>query len=72
VRCHEPRNAPCAVVVEKPAVVPGELASVVFTGWAHGNQEPNGTYVFKFTVHGTVNGNPVTVTASSRPIEMTD
>lgn len=70
VRCPAPASDPC--VIEKPAVVPGEVAEVVFAGWGHGANEPNGTYVFKFTVHGTLNGNPVSVTANSRPIEMTD
>lgn len=58
--------------VRNPAVVPGEITSVVYAGWVHGDTEPNGWYVFKFTVHGTLNGTPVDLTASSRPILMTD
>jgi hypothetical protein len=61
---------PCNVVGD-PAVIPGENTVVVFDGWSHGVGEPNGTYVFKFTVHGTLNGTPVDLTASSPPISMT-
>lgn len=70
VRCQGAPAIPC--VVENPAVVPGEVAEVVFAGWTHGDEEPNGRYVFKFAVHGTLNGSPVVVRANSRPIEMTD
>jgi hypothetical protein len=70
VRCQGAPEIPC--VVENPAVVPGEVAEVVFAGWVHGADEPNGRYVFKFAVHGTLNGSPVVVRANSRPIEMTD
>jgi hypothetical protein len=65
-----PEGPPCNVV-GSPAVLPGEEAAVFYTGWAHGNTEPNGTYVFKFTVHGTLNGTPVDLRASSPPIVMT-
>jgi hypothetical protein len=65
-----PEGPPCTVL-GSPAVVPGEEAAVFYTGWAHGNAEPNGTYVFKFTVHGTLNGTPVDLSASSPPIVMT-
>jgi transposase len=34
----------------------GENTSILYTGWAHWNAEPNGTYVFRFTIHGTLNG----------------
>jgi hypothetical protein len=66
-----PGSDPCNLV-GSPAVIAGEITSVVFTGWVHGDAEPNGRYVFKYTVHGTLNGTPVSLTASSRPIEMTD
>ena len=66
-----PGEGPPCTVVGSPAVLPGEEASVFYVGWAHGNAEPNGTYVFKFTVHGTLNGTPVNLTASSPPIVMT-
>ncbi|HET8820064.1 MAG TPA: hypothetical protein VFM57_00830 [Thermoleophilaceae bacterium] len=65
-----PEGPPCTAV-GSPAVLPREVASVFYTGWAHGNTEPNGTYVFKFTIEGTLNGTPVTLTANSRPIVMT-
>jgi hypothetical protein len=58
-------------VGSNPAVLPGEEASVFWTGWGHGDAEPNGTYIFKFTIHGTLNGTPVTLTASAPPIVMT-
>jgi len=61
---------PCNVV-GSPAVLPGENTVVLYAGWAHGNTEPNGWYVFKYTIHGTLNGNPVDLTASSPPIKMT-
>jgi hypothetical protein len=65
-----PEGPPCTVI-GSPAVIPGEEAAVFWVGWAHGNAEPNGTYVFKFTVHGTLNGTPVDLRASSPPIVMT-
>jgi hypothetical protein len=61
---------PCGVV-GSPAVLPGENTAVLYTGWTHANTEPNGTYVFKFTVHGTLNGAPVDLHATSPPIVMT-
>jgi hypothetical protein len=65
-----PEGPPCAVV-GSPAVIPGEEAAVHFFGWIHGTGEANGTYLFTFTVHGTLNGTAVTLRASSRPIVMT-
>jgi hypothetical protein len=62
---------PCSEVVS-PAILPGENTAVFYTGWTHAVGEPNGTYVFRYTVHGTLNGAPVDLTASSPPIEMTD
>ncbi|HEX3454741.1 MAG TPA: hypothetical protein VHS03_08955 [Gaiellaceae bacterium] len=64
-------HTPCDVV-GGPAVIPGEDTVVLYAGWAHGVTEPNGVYVFKFTVHGTLNGTPVDLTATSPPIRMTD
>ncbi len=58
--------------IHNPAVVPGEIASVLYTGWSHAVGEPNGTYVFRYTIHGTLNGAPVDLTASTPPISMTD
>lgn len=66
-----PGSDPCNIV-GNPAVIPGEITSVVFTGWTHTDGEPNGTHVFKYVVHGTLNGTPVDLTAFSRPIVMTD
>jgi len=66
-----PGVRPCNVV-SSPAILPGENTAVLFGGWFHGDQEPNGTYVFRFTVHGTLNGAPVDLTASSPSILMTD
>jgi hypothetical protein len=71
VTCAPGVPPPCGVV-GNPAVVPGENTAVVYVGWAHGDGEPNGTYVFRYTVHGTLNGDPVDLTASSPPIQMTD
>jgi hypothetical protein len=65
-----PGGPPCANV-SNPAVLPGEETSVFWTGCFHGNTEPNGTYVFKFTIHGTLDANPVTLTAGTPPIVMT-
>lgn len=65
-----PDSSPCNVV-GSPAVLPGEKAAVFYTGWAHGGAEPNGTYVFKYTIHGMLNGAPVDLSASSPPIQMT-
>jgi hypothetical protein len=67
-----PGAGPPCTEIGRPAVLPGERTAVFYTGWAHGDEEPNGLYVFRFTVHGTVNGEPVDLTASSPPIRMTD
>jgi hypothetical protein len=66
-----PDTSPCTGI-GKPAVVPGEQAAVLFAGWGHASGEPNGKYVFRYTVHGTLNGKPVDVSGSSVPIKMTD
>ena len=71
VRC-DPGTPPPCTSVGQPAVIPGENTAVLFPGWVHGPDEPNGTYVFRYTVHGTQNGAPVDLTASSPPIQMTD
>jgi hypothetical protein len=42
-----------------------------FDGWFHASFEPTGSYVFRFTLHGMLNGAPVELTASSKPIQMT-
>ena len=62
---------PCNKVTS-PAIMPGERTAIFWTGWGHGDQEPNGLYVFRYTLHGTLNGSPVDVTGSSPPIRMTN
>lgn len=57
--------------IHSPAVIPGENTSILYTGWAHQADEPSGTYVFRFTIHGKLNGNPLDITATSAPIQMT-
>ena len=64
-------GSPPCTDVRNPAVVPGEDTAAFITGWIHGSAEPNGIYVFTFTIHGTLNGNAVDLTASSTPIRMT-
>jgi hypothetical protein len=59
-------------VIGKPAVIPGENTAVLFPGWDHGADKPDGTYVFRYTVHGMFNGTPVDLTATTPPIEMVD
>jgi hypothetical protein len=66
-----PAGPPCNGV-RSPAVLPGEKTSVLYTGWGHAAGEPNGKYVFRFTVHGTIDGVPVDLTTSTPPIKMTD
>jgi hypothetical protein len=74
---HWPATVTCPAtgecnVVTNPAIVPGEDTAAVYTGWIHAVGEPNGVYVFRYTVHGTLNGDPVDLSASSPPIVMTD
>jgi hypothetical protein len=66
-----PSGPPCDVV-GSPAVDPGENTTILHTNWFHANNEPNGAYVFKFTVHGTLNGTSVDLQANSPTISMTD
>jgi hypothetical protein len=70
VTCGQPPTVPCNVVTS-PAILSGEQTSIFFPGWIHVSNEPNGAYVFSYTVHGTLNGTPVNLTASSPPIQMT-
>jgi hypothetical protein len=64
-------HTPCDVVGD-PAVMPGENVAVLYATWLHGSSEPNGAYVFAFTIHGTFHGTPVDLHASSPAIRMTD
>jgi hypothetical protein len=68
----DPGTPPPCTVIGKPAVIPGENTAVLYPGWIHGAGEPNGTYVFRYTVHGTLNGVPTDLTATTPPIEMVD
>jgi hypothetical protein len=67
----ESAACPGCTTLGKPAVLPLEDAVVFYVGWNHGDGEPDGTYVFRWTIHGTLNGAPVDLTASSPPIVMT-
>jgi hypothetical protein len=52
-------------------VLPRENTAVLYVGWIHGSGELNGKHVFQFTVHGTLNGTPVDLTARGPAIQMT-
>ena len=56
-------------VVGKPAIIPGENTVAVFFGQPLGYGP--GTYVFKYTLHGTLNGIPVDLSATSPKITAT-
>lgn len=71
VNCPPPPSGDPCNLVTSPAVVPGEVTSVLYAGWVHGDEEPDGRYVFKYTVRGTLEGMPVELRASSQPIKMT-
>ena len=71
VTCAPGTPPPCTEIGE-PAVIAGENTVVFYPGFTHGDGEPNGTYVFRYTMHGTLNGTPVDLTASSPPIQMTE
>ena len=70
VRCDFTNLSACHVV-GSPAVLPGENVAPLYYSWAHGFDEPDGVYVFSFTIHGTVNGVPTDITANTPPIVMT-
>lgn len=71
VTCPPGTQPPCTAI-GSPAVIAGENTVIFYPIWSHGSGEPNGTYVFRYTVHGTFNGVPSDLTASSPPIEMVD
>jgi hypothetical protein len=54
--------------VGKPAIIPGENTVAVFFGQPF---DGPGTYVFKYTLHGTLNGSPVDLSANSPRITAT-
>jgi hypothetical protein len=72
VTCGDPVTVPCNTVIS-PAVLPGEDVAVFVEGWFHTTDpsDPNGLLVVTFTVHGTLNGTPVDLTASAPPIQET-
>jgi hypothetical protein len=65
-----PDTGPPCNIVGSPAVLPGESLYIFYLGWIHGADEPNGMYVVTFTLHGTVNGNSLVLTAKTSPIWM--
>lgn len=74
VTCPDSPTDPCNIV-GNPAILPGEKTVAYWERWTHGPPgpgEPNGTYVFRFTIHGTLDGAPVDLTADSPQITMTD
>lgn len=71
VTCGTPPAPPPCTTVLNPAVLPGENTIGFYDGFAHGSDEPTGSYVFQFTLQGTLNGAPVDVSASSKSIQMT-
>lgn len=64
-------GGPPCTDVQDPAVVPGEDTAAFFVGWSHDTTDPTGTWVFTYTIHGTLNGTPIDLTASSPPVQMT-
>jgi hypothetical protein len=71
VTCPDSPSDPCNVV-GSPAILPGEKTVALWERWTHASGEPNGAYVFRFTIHGTLDGAPVDLTADSPSILMTD
>ena len=61
---------PCSDI-RNPAVIPGEDTTAFYIGRIQNGPGPTGTFVFKYTIHGTVNGIPIDLTASSPPIQLT-
>jgi hypothetical protein len=66
-----PPSPPPCTDIQNPAVLPGENTIGFYAGWSHDPTDRNGTFVFTYTIHGTLNGNPVDLTASSPAIQMT-
>jgi hypothetical protein len=64
-------GAPPCTDVQNPAIIPGENTVAFYSGWIHDATDATGTLVFKYTIHGTLNGIPIDLTASSPPIQMT-
>lgn len=62
---------PCNVV-KSPAVLAGENNVILYAGWTHVDDEADGRHLFRFTVRGTLDGEPVSVVATAPAITMTD
>jgi ABC-type branched-subunit amino acid transport system substrate-binding protein len=61
-------SPPCADV-QNPAVIPGENTVALYVGWIHDTTDPIGTWIFTYTIHGTLNGNPVDLTVKAPSIK---
>jgi hypothetical protein len=70
VTCGTPAPDPCTNL-QAPAVIPGENVAILYFGWSHGTGEPDGNYVFEFTIHGSLNGESVDLVTRSKSIAMT-
>ncbi|HEX2292989.1 MAG TPA: hypothetical protein VHH55_06730 [Gaiellaceae bacterium] len=74
---HWPATATCGApgepcnLIGPPAILAGENTVALYGGWTHGSEEPDGSYVFRFAIRGTLEGTPVELQASSPPITMT-
>ena len=63
-------DPPCTDI-QNPAVIPGEDTVGLYVGWVHDTTDQTGNWVFTYTIHGTLNGNPVDLTTSSPPTRFT-
>ena len=63
-------NIDVGFTVGKPAVIPGENTVAFYVGQQF--ELGPGAYVFKYTLHGTLNGSPVDLSATSPRITATD
>ena len=63
-------NSDSGLTVGRPAIIPGEDTVAIFIGWE--NFAVPGRYVFKYTLHGTLDGDAVDLTASSPPLIVTE
>jgi hypothetical protein len=61
---------PCGDI-RNPAVIPGEDTTAFYIGRVQNGPGPTGSFVFKYTIHGTLNGTPIDLIASSPPIQIT-
>lgn len=63
-------NIGVGFTVGKPAVIPGENTVAFYVGQQF--ELGPGAYVFKYTLHGTLNGSPADLSATSPRITVTD